>query len=554
MEDEEKRIVLQWVDTCNRNLHFSLENSMDLELSSPVTFRQWFRVVERVWGTYLRPSEKVVVWMIFDRTIGWGKERERIPLRHFVGGVIASDGSVVHPGTGLTKPTVIASLSRLSSLGAITRHGESTYGLNLEWNPNGMKSTYTTAVGGLKQPKARQLPKADTSEVQHNGNMPLSKMQRSALARYVLNNIGNRVYLARKGTKLAGSPYTDIGCTGEELLVHLEGQFTDGMHWNNYGNTTAQSDRYWNIDHIVELCRFDLSDREQFLYAVNYANLRPMWAEDNRMRSRWCSKGVKKFDSASQIPLHPEVKKFDNLKEEKGREDKEETASRSSPTSSGVENISTAEEVVAGILERDNRKVESRLIDAKSSGRVPCADRVARVWSDLVSRHHTEHVVSALTLKHKAILKGYAFRWTGGRPIYGEFVSYVEWAVSEWRFLMDNVFDWAKDAPIVPDVRFFVGMASHFEQAYAKRAEMEVMRSLPPIEAYKLRLRKAGKTDDAVRRAVEQKYGKQAALGASAGPSRASVVREAVEAQGEARKAATSANTFPTRPWAVSAR
>jgi hypothetical protein len=39
--------------------------------------------------------------------------------------------------------------------------------------------------------------------------------------------------------------YEYIGCTIEELKLHLEKQFTDGMTWENHG--------LWHIDHIIPL-------------------------------------------------------------------------------------------------------------------------------------------------------------------------------------------------------------------------------------------------------------------------------------------------------------
>ncbi len=75
------------------------------------------------------------------------------------------------------------------------------------------------------------------------------------------------------GAGKSGSAVTDLGCSIEELKVHLELQFQDGMTWENHGE--------WHIDHIKPLCSFDLSDREQLLQACNYTNLQPLWAADN---------------------------------------------------------------------------------------------------------------------------------------------------------------------------------------------------------------------------------------------------------------------------------
>jgi len=76
-----------------------------------------------------------------------------------------------------------------------------------------------------------------------------------------------------------GSAIRDLGCSIEELKVHLESRFQPGMTWDNYGFYG------WHIDHIVPLVSFDLSNREELLKACNYNNLQPLWAEDNMRKS-----------------------------------------------------------------------------------------------------------------------------------------------------------------------------------------------------------------------------------------------------------------------------
>lgn len=77
-----------------------------------------------------------------------------------------------------------------------------------------------------------------------------------------------------------GSTVKDLGCSINELKVYLEEQFKPGMSWNNYNKET------WHIDHIIPLCRFNLSNREEFLKACHYTNLQPLWAKDNLTKGK----------------------------------------------------------------------------------------------------------------------------------------------------------------------------------------------------------------------------------------------------------------------------
>jgi hypothetical protein len=79
----------------------------------------------------------------------------------------------------------------------------------------------------------------------------------------------------------AGSAVSDLGCSIAEFKIYLENQFLPGMTWENYGN----GNDHWQIDHIKPLFMFDLTDREQFLQACHYTNLRPLWKIDNLSRT-----------------------------------------------------------------------------------------------------------------------------------------------------------------------------------------------------------------------------------------------------------------------------
>lgn len=87
-------------------------------------------------------------------------------------------------------------------------------------------------------------------------------------------NLRSRACKFIKGNIKSGSAVSDLGCSIEDLKLHLESLFTPEMSWENYGS-------YWHIDHIKPLSKFDLTDREQFLEACNYMNLQPLFWRDN---------------------------------------------------------------------------------------------------------------------------------------------------------------------------------------------------------------------------------------------------------------------------------
>ena len=64
-----------------------------------------------------------------------------------------------------------------------------------------------------------------------------------------------------------------LGCSFDELKIHIESLFIDGMNWDNMGE--------WHIDHIMPLAAFNLNLLEAQKIAFNYKNLQPLWAIDN---------------------------------------------------------------------------------------------------------------------------------------------------------------------------------------------------------------------------------------------------------------------------------
>lgn len=80
-----------------------------------------------------------------------------------------------------------------------------------------------------------------------------------------------------KGEVKSANSLNLIGCSLDELKVHLEQQFKPGMTWNNQGE--------WHIDHIIPCSRFDLSNPIHQRICFNYRNLQPLWARNNYKKS-----------------------------------------------------------------------------------------------------------------------------------------------------------------------------------------------------------------------------------------------------------------------------
>jgi hypothetical protein len=95
-------------------------------------------------------------------------------------------------------------------------------------------------------------------------------------------NLRNRLRCILKGKIKKGSAIDDLGCSMVFLKNYLESKFLLNMTWANYG----KGDGKWQLDHIIPLFTFDLTDREQFLRANHYTNLQPLWYEDHKIKTR----------------------------------------------------------------------------------------------------------------------------------------------------------------------------------------------------------------------------------------------------------------------------
>lgn len=61
----------------------------------------------------------------------------------------------------------------------------------------------------------------------------------------------------------------------EELIIHLEKKFTEGMSWENYGE--------WHVDHKIPMSKFNFTTTEDIEFKLCWSldNLQPLWELEN---------------------------------------------------------------------------------------------------------------------------------------------------------------------------------------------------------------------------------------------------------------------------------
>ena len=88
--------------------------------------------------------------------------------------------------------------------------------------------------------------------------------------RTVLKNAIQRI-----NTKKSNSTIEMLGYSSNDLKIHMELLFLDGMSWENWGE--------WHIDHKIPVSKFDKETPMTIVNNLN--NLQPLWALDNLSKS-----------------------------------------------------------------------------------------------------------------------------------------------------------------------------------------------------------------------------------------------------------------------------
>jgi hypothetical protein len=106
-----------------------------------------------------------------------------------------------------------------------------------------------------------------------------------------LRNHINRMIRMAKQKKSGRRTTMFLGVPMAIAKQKIESRFRDGMTWENHGEL-------WEIDHIVPLSHFDLTNEYQLLMSNHISNLQPLLKKENREKSDNFS-GVHQFELIS---------------------------------------------------------------------------------------------------------------------------------------------------------------------------------------------------------------------------------------------------------------
>jgi len=97
----------------------------------------------------------------------------------------------------------------------------------------------------------------------------------------LISNFRTAIYqvLKENNIKKNGHYFEILKYTPEQLINHLEKQFSDEMTWDNYGD--------WHVDHKHPISLYNIKEigDNEFMKCWSLDNLQPMWSVDNIKKS-----------------------------------------------------------------------------------------------------------------------------------------------------------------------------------------------------------------------------------------------------------------------------
>lgn len=116
----------------------------------------------------------------------------------------------------------------------------------------------------------------DKQKIQARQKLRLAKNPQARLAQ----NMRTRLRLALHGKAKGMKSLKLFGCENwQQIIDHIESQFTNAMTWDNYGQV-------WHVDHIMPCASFDLTKETEKKMCFHYTNLQPLLAMENFTKNK----------------------------------------------------------------------------------------------------------------------------------------------------------------------------------------------------------------------------------------------------------------------------
>lgn len=159
-----------------------------------------------------------------------------------------------------------------------------------EWranNPDYNKNYYISNIEKIKQTQKKWKSKNKSKIIENRNIHKESRNERqrkkyNSNVEYKIKKIFHRRFHHFLKSNVSSRMEYYIGCTLEELRLHIESLWLDGMSWENHSITG------WHIDHIIPVNSFDYSNEkleESLKKCWHYSNLQPLWSKDNIAKS-----------------------------------------------------------------------------------------------------------------------------------------------------------------------------------------------------------------------------------------------------------------------------
>ena len=110
----------------------------------------------------------------------------------------------------------------------------------------------------------------------------------------------SRINSALRNHRKKSSAVRDLGCTLPQFKEYIGSQFKDGMSWDNWGRNNIPNT--WQLDHIIPISRFDLTDEAQQKAAFHYTNYQPIWSYENAQKNKKTPKEYQEWLNKKNSP------------------------------------------------------------------------------------------------------------------------------------------------------------------------------------------------------------------------------------------------------------